>query len=206
MDIDDLQKEMGSLKAPENLSFVQGEEENESSNFIVQLKKADHKSREKLKRFYIIYFVIAAFYFGLFILNPDPELKLNDRINGTLLFLGILLFAIFGKMKYSELRKLRYDQPTHPFLLNALDRYKFWPREMNYALLIVLLINVGSCRSFVFNYPVFENLVLDIIAFQIVFFIAMSIGLYFGYQYWKKHKKPIVDELSSLLNELLEVS
>lgn len=36
MDIDDLQKEMGNLKAPENLSFVQGEEENESFNFIVR--------------------------------------------------------------------------------------------------------------------------------------------------------------------------
>ncbi len=201
MDIDKLKNEMGSLKAPENLSFVQGDEGNESSNFIARLKKADHKSKEKLRRFYIIYFVIAALYLGLFILNPDPDLKLNDRINGTLLFIGIFLFAIFGKVQYSEMRKLRYDQPTHPFLLKALDRYKFWPREMNYVLLIVILINVGSCRSWIFNYPVFENLILDIIAFQVVFIMAMSIGLYFGYQYWKKYKKPMVDELNSLLSE-----
>ena len=201
MDIDKLKNEMGSLKAPENLGCVQNGKENKSFNFIDRLKKADLESKKKLRRFYIIYFVIAVFYFGLFILNPDPDLKLNDRINGTLLFLGILIFGIFGKIKYSELSKLRYDQPTHPFLLKALDRYKFWPREMNYLILIVLLIDVGSCRSFVFNYPVLGNTLLDIIAFQIVFIIAMSIGLHFGYQYWKKHKKPIVDELNNLLIE-----
>lgn len=201
MDIDKLKNEMGDLKAPENLSFVQGDEGNESSNFIARLKKADLKSKETIRRFYIIYFVIAIFYFGLFILNPDPDLKLTDRINGTLLFLGILLFAIMARMKYKKLRSLRYDQPTHMFLLKALERYKFWPREMNYVLLLVLIIDVGSCRSLVFNYPVFENMLLDVIAFQVVFFIAMSIGLYFGHQYWKKHKKPMVDELNSLLRE-----
>ena len=201
MDINDLQKEMGNLKAPENISPAQHGEENKSLSFIDRLKKADLKSKKTIRRFYIIYFVIAIFYFGLFILNPDPDLKLTDRINGTLLFLGILLFAIMARMKYTKLRSLRYDQPTHIFLLKALERYKFWPREMNYVLLIVLVINVGSCRSWVVNYPVFENLILDIIAFQIVFFIAMSIGLYFGHQYWEKHKKPMVDELNNLLSE-----
>ena len=96
MDIDKLKNEMGGLKAPKNLSFVQRGEENKTFSFIDRLKKADLKSKKKLKGFYIIYFVIAVFYFGLFILNPDPDLKLNDRINGTLLFLGILLFAILG--------------------------------------------------------------------------------------------------------------
>lgn len=198
MDIDELKNELGGLVAPEHINIDQ--DKNQSSGFIDRLKKADLKSKEILRRFYLIYFVIALFYFGLFILNPDPDLKLTDRINGTLLFLGILLFAIMGRIKYAELRKMRYDQPTQLFLLKALGRYKFWTREMNYMLLIVLVVNVGSCRSWVFNYPVFENLLLDIIAFQIVFFATMSVGLYFGHRHWEKHKKPIVDELNELLN------
>lgn len=201
MDINELQKEMGNLKAPENISSVQHSEENKSLSFIDRLKRADLKSKKTIRRFYIFYFAIAIFYFGLFILNPDPDLKLSDRINGTLLFLGILLFAIMARIKYTKLRSLRYDQSTNIFLLKALERYKFWPYEMNYVLLIVLVINVGSCRSWVVNYPVFENMILDIIAFQIVFCIAMSIGLYFGHQYWEKHKKPMVDELNNLLSE-----
>ena len=201
MDIDKLKTEMEGLNAPVNFTLANGGEENQSLRFIDRLKKADLNSKKKVKGFYIIYFAIAVFYFGLFILNPDPDLKLNDRINGSLLFLGIFLFAILGKMKYTELRKTRYDQPTQKFLLNALDRYKFWPREMNYTLLIVILINVGSCRSFVNNYPIVEKMILDIIAFQLVFIIAMSIGFYFGYQYWKKHKKPMYKEIKYLLNE-----
>ncbi len=201
MDINILKSELGRLKAPDNLSNFQIKDENQSSGFIDRLKNADKKSKEILRRFYIIYFVISLFYLGLFILNPDQDLKLNDRINGTLLFLGILLFAIYGKVKYSELRKLRYDQPTQIFLLKTLGRYKFWPREMNYVLLFVLLVDVGSCRSFVHNYPVFYDLVLDVIAFQVVFILAMSVGLYFGYVYWKNHKKPIVDEIGKLLRE-----
>ena len=201
MDIDKLKNEIGGLRAPENFTLAKGGEEDQTIKFIARLKKADLNSKKKLKGFYIIYFFIAAFYFGLFILNPDQDLKLNDRINGTLLFIGILLFAILGKIKYSELRKTRYDQPTQKFLLNALHRHKFWPREMNYTLLIVILINVGSCRSFVYNYPIVEKMILDIIAFQLVFFIVMSIGFYFGYQYWKKHKKPMYKEIKYLLNE-----
>ena len=201
MDINILKSELGGLKAPENLSNFQIKDENQSSGFIDRLKNADKKSKEILRRFYIIYFVISLFYLGLFILNPDQDLKLNDRINGTLLFLGILFFAIYGKVKYSELRKLRYDQPTQIFLLKTLERYKFWPREMNFVLLFVLLVDVGSCRSFVHNYPVFDDIVLDVIAFQIVFISAMSVGLYFGYAHWKKHKKPIVDEIGKLLRE-----
>lgn len=201
MDIDKLKNEMGGLIAPENFTFDIGGGENKSLRFTERLKKADLKSKKKLKRFHILYFVIAVFYFGLFILNPDQDLKLNDRINGSLLFLGILLFAVFGRMKYSELRKTRYDQATQKFLSKALDRYKFWPSEMNYALLIMVLINIGSCRSFVYNYPVVENLVLDIIIFQGVFILTMSVGFYFGYEYWKKNKKPMYEEIKYLLDE-----
>jgi hypothetical protein len=201
MSIDELKNEMRDLSAPERMSFDQHEAVNQSSKFIDRLKKADLKSKGILRRFYIIYFAIALFYFGLFILNPDPDLKFIDRFYGTLLFIGILLFAIMGRTKYAELQKLRYDQPTRAFLNKTLDRYKFWTPEMNFALLIMVLINIVSCRSYVENYPKFESLWLNILSFQIVFFIVMSIGLYFGHQHWVKHKKPMVDELKNLLIE-----
>lgn len=201
MDLEELKNEMEGLIAPNNIPIAKNEMQNKSSGLIERLRKADLKSKGILRRFYMIYFAIALFYFGLFILNPDPDLKLNDRINGTLLFLGILLFAIMGRMKYAELIKLRYDQPTHTFMHKTLARYKFWTHEMNYALLIMVLINIVSCRSYVDNYPKFESLWLNILSFQIVFFLAMSIAFYFGHQHWKKHKKPMVDELNNLLSE-----
>ena len=172
------------------------------SNFIAQLRKADARSRAFIRRFYVAYFVIAALYFGLFILNPDPELKFNDRLNGTLLFLGILLFAVMGKIKYSELKKVRYDEPSRIFLEKALNRYRFWSKEMNYGLVLVVLINAGSCRSFVANYPIFENTALNIVVFEVAFFLAVGIALLFGYKHWRSNKKPIADELSMRLYEM----
>lgn len=202
MDIDELKNEFGALSAPEELNIIGMVKKDQSSAFINRLKKSDKKSKQVLKRFYIIYFVIAAFYFGLFILNPDPDLKLNDRINGTLLFMGIMLFALLGRMKYSDMRKIHYDKPSIEFLNDAHLRYKFWSKEMNYVVLIVVMINVGSCRSYVINYPQFENVFLDILAFEVVFLMAMSIGIYFGYQHWKANKKPISDEINNLIREM----
>ena len=201
MDISELKNEYGALSAPEGFNMSRHSQQDTSHNFIDRLMKSDKKSKEIIRRFYIIYFVIAAFYFALFILNPDQNLKLNDRINGTLLFIGIMLFAIMGKMKYTKLSKINYHQSTQSFLNEALNRYKFWTKEMNYAVLIVVLINVGSCRSYVFNYPYFEDTTMNILAFEIIFVSAMSIGIYVGYRHWRTYKKPIVDEINSLLKE-----
>lgn len=205
MEIDELKGALEPLQfkyiGKEYQTHQQVDMEN-SSNFIRQLRKADARSKALLRRFYIAYFVIAAIYLGLFILNPDPELKFSDRINGSLLFLGILLFAVMGKMKFSELINVRYDEPSKIFLEKALARYKFWAKEMNYGLVLLVLINVGSCRSYVINYPYFESTVFNIIAFELVFFTAVAIGLFFGYRHWSSYKKPIADEIRLLLSEM----
>ena len=145
----------------------------------------------------------AAFYFGLFILNPDPDLKFSDRLNGTLLFVGILLFAIMGRMKFAELKNIRYDEPSRIFLEKALNRYKFWAKEMNYSLLLVALINVGSCRSYVVNYAPFESTAMNILAFEFVFCSVIGVGIFFGYQHWATHKKPVANEIRVLLSEIV---
>lgn len=208
MEINELKSALGSISAPDQTNYKTQKQlphhqtsMDNSSNFIEQLKQSDARSKRVLKRFYIAYFVIAAFYFGLFILNPDPELKFSDRLNGTLLFLGILLFAVMGKLKFSELKKIRYDEPSKIFLEKALNRYKFWAKEMNYGLVLVALINIGSCNSYVNNYPHFESAAVNVLAFELVFFSMIGIGIYFGYQHWSTHKKPMVNEIRMLLRE-----
>ena len=201
MNINELKGALGTISAPDQLNYKSQKSMENSSNFIGQLKKADARSKTMVRRFYITYFVIAAIYLGIFILNPDPDLKFSDRLNGTLLFIGILLFAVMGKMKVSELKKVRYDEPSKIFLEKALNRYKFWAKEMNYALVLVALVNIGSCRSYVTNYPHFESTTMNIVAFELVFFSAMGVGLYFGYQHWSKHKKPMANEIRMLLDE-----
>lgn len=200
MEINELKNALGSVSAPEQLNY-KGQVES-SSGFIHQLRKADARSKVIIRRFYITYFIIAAFYLGLFILNPDPDLKFSDRINGTLLFFGIILFAVMGKVKFTELKKIRYDEPARIFLKKALNRYKFWTKEMNYGLILLAFINVGSGRSYIINYPFFESTTMNIIAFELVFFSAIGIGLYFGYRHWSFHKKPTAIEIKSLLNEM----
>jgi len=202
MDINELKNTMGDLSAPEQINYKEPSRLEDSSNFIIHLQKADHRSKALLRRFYIAYFVIAAFYFGLFILNPDPDLKFSDRLNGTLFFLAIFLFAMMGKMKFAELKKVRYDESSRVFLEKALNRYKFWAKEMNYGLMLVALVNIGSCRSYVTNYPYFESTAKNIVAFELVFFTAIGGGIFFGYQHWSAHKKPMANEIRMLLEEV----
>lgn len=201
MDINELKGQLGSISAPEQFNKTGPKSMENSSSFIEKLKKADLKSKVFIRRFYIVYFVIAAFYFALFILNPDPDLKFSAQLNGTLLFLGIFLFAVMGKMKFSRLKKIRYDEPAHIFLEKAIERFKFWNKDMNYALILVVLVNIGSCRSYVTNYPSFESTALNILAFELVFLTAIGTGVFFGHQHWNKHKKPIVQEIQMLLDE-----
>ncbi|MCG8307116.1 MAG: hypothetical protein MI975_06950 [Cytophagales bacterium] len=204
MEISELKSALELVSAPDRLKHS-GKQMINSSNFIAHLKKADTRHKVLLRRFYITYFVIAAFYLGLFVLNPDPELKFSDRVNGSLLFLGILLFAVLGKIKFTELKHVRYEEPSLVFLKKALDRYKFWAKEMNYGLVLVAVINIGSCRSYVTNYSYFESTVTNIVAFELVFFTAVGIAVFVGYRHWSIHKKPVADEIRTLLGEMKQV-
>ena len=201
MEINELKGTLASITAPDQLSSTIVKDMDRSSHFMDQLKTSDARTKAVMKRFYISYFIIAACYFGFFILNPDPELTFGERVNGSLLFLGILLFAVMGKMKYAELKRVRYDEPSNMFLEKAYRRYRFWTREMSYGLVFVVLINIGSCRSYVSHYPHFESTILNVLAFEIVFFSMVGIGLSIGYQHWSAHKKPVADELRLLLDD-----
>ena len=201
MVIDDLKEDYSELRAPDQFGAFSQIDGEKSNGFLDRLKSADHKSKKILQRFYIAYFSIAALYFALFILNPDPDLKLSDRINGTLLFIGIMLFAILAQRNYLKLNRIRYDQHTAAFLRDALDRYKFWTTEMNYLLVGVLIINAGSCRSYVLHYQQFDNTFFDILFFQIIFFALMTLGLSLGFRQWRIHKKSIYIEINSLLKD-----
>ena len=74
MNINELKGALGTISAPDQLNYKSQKSMENSSNFIGQLKKADARSKTMVRRFYITYFVIAAIYFGIFILNPDPDL------------------------------------------------------------------------------------------------------------------------------------
>jgi hypothetical protein len=201
MDIDAFKDSNSQINAPEGLDSFVKENSIESGGIIDQLKRADKRSKIVLRRFYIAYFSIATVYFTVFIVNPDPDLKLYDRINGSLLFMGIILFAVLAKRKHFKLSHVNYDQNTLAFLHDALARYKFWTPDMKYLVLGVVVVNVGSCRSYLMHYPQFDDILMDLLLFQAVFLFLMAIGLFFGFRHWNTHRKPIYIDIVTLLRK-----
>jgi len=199
MEIDALKLNLSHLHAPEDFHSSQHRGNFDSDGIMSQLKSVDKKRQAQLKRFYVGYFTIAALYLALFILNPDPDLKFNDRINGTLLFIGIMVFAILAKKRHFQFSKIDYDQATTVFLSDALNRYRFWTNDMNYVVIGVILVNVGSCRIYVLHYPQFDLALFDILLFQAVFIIPLVLGLILHFRRWHTTSRTLFTELKELM-------
>jgi len=194
-------KYLKNIKVPDSPDFVNSDE-NEMNQFIQKLKIQDQKDRKNLKNFQVFFIIVLIFYFGLFILNPDPYLTIIDRLVGSFFVIAFLLFLLFLKRHISSYTSIKYDEMMLLFLKKAEKRYRFLLEDSYILIPFLLLIDVGSCTAFVVNYwPAQYGFISGILVFQVIFALIMSLGLIIAKRKWRRNKSEIYYSIKNLINE-----
>jgi len=174
------------------------------NSLIGELEAKDLKYKKVMRRFQIMFFVFIFLYAGLFLVNPDPELTMNDRIGGVCYVLAFVLFTIQFRKLYKKYNEVNYFDPVKKVLEDAEKRYRLWHKKTLVVLIAILLIDAGSIfvlyNRFIDQWP-FWNFFW---AIQAVYLLVFTIGFVFGYIRWKKESRPIWLSAKKLLKELEE--
>jgi len=171
---------------------------------VDQLKRLDNKNKRLMFRMFVFYLVFAALYLGLTLLNNDPEFTLENRIQGALCVLIFLVTAVFFWHHYRKTYKADYGAPVLKMLEDARDRHKLLrPGKMWFMIFIVLTCDVVVTWALIdAAWPATWNVLTIILVVQAGYFSLMSVSYLIGYLIWRKKSRPLVWNLTKLIDEL----
>lgn len=168
---------------------------------INKLKKEDRQNYLLSKWFQIFYWILTPLYFAFLVVNPDPELTVNDRLIGSFYVLCFVSFAfIFWHMKKSY-RQIDYSLPSVVMLEQAAERYKLWQRRTFFALIPLFFASVGLGLTY-FDRVNISNPVLRIIVIEAAIWCFIALAFLVGVAIWYVKQKPLRDHALKLLREL----
>lgn len=173
-------------------------------SLVNDLEKKDSKYKKLMRRFQILFFILIFFYAGLFLVNPDPEITMNDRIAGICYVIAFILFTIQFRSLYKKYNEVNYFDPVKKVLEDAEKRYRLWHKNTFLILFAVLLIDAASIlvlyNRFIDKWP-FWNFFWVI---QGVYLLVFALGFIIGYFRWKRDSRSIWISAKKLLKELEE--
>jgi len=172
---------------------------------VERLKSDDGRKMRTSKRFYIIYGILVVVFLGLFVINPDSDLQMYDRISGLMYMLAFTIFFYVFRNEYLRLKSVDNTLPVYHMLKNARQRYKFWRKETWLLFLGIFLIIAGPSFTPTFaikimpdKWPYFVSAIVAKFAF---FLVAVLITLISQLDRKQKHKA-FLGELDSAINDL----
>lgn len=177
----------------------------ELDQVVDQLKHLDNKNKKLMYRMFILYLVFALFYLGLLILNPDPELTLENRIQGIMYVLIFVVAALFFRHHYRKTYKADYTAPVLKMLEDARDRYRLLrPGKIWFMLFIIGVTDIVVTWALVDDhfFPESWSQLKVILSIQAGYFATMGISFLVGYLIWRKKSRPMVRNLTRIIDEL----
>ncbi|NTW24121.1 MAG: hypothetical protein HGA37_05430 [Lentimicrobium sp.] len=187
-----------------NNEMMNGNQTIDVNSLIDRMQKEDNRNKRMIRSVYYLYIFCTVFYALLFIINPDPDLTIYDRLGGLFYVLAFLTGAFFFRREYRGLKNADYTLPLKQLLEMNVVRYRFLSWKWIIILLILLLIDAGISISFLnpgrlMQFSILEKLV---IIHGVYWSILVASGIV-GYVLWKKRTYPIWRDSKSLLNELI---
>ena len=170
---------------------------------VDQLKRLDTKNKKLMFRMFVFYLVFAVFYLGLMILNPDPELTLENRLQGVLYVLMFLVAAFFFRHHYRKTYEADYTAPVLKMLEDARERHKLLkPGKIWFIIFIVITCDVVVTWALADQtWPANWTRLATILVIQAGYFTIMAISYLVGYLIWRKKSRPLVRNLTMLIEE-----
>ena len=168
------------------------------------LKKLDSRNKKLMHGMYIVYVVFALIYTGLLILNPDPELGLNRRLQGGMYVLIFSMSAIYFRYHFRKNKAVDYSAPVLEMLTAARNRHKLWTKGT-----VCFIIALVGLTDIVVTWAIIDDkfladysLIIKILLVQAVYFITMGISFLIGYTTWRRKSMPLVHNLNRIIEEL----
>ncbi|MCX6224373.1 MAG: hypothetical protein NTV01_06415 [Bacteroidia bacterium] len=170
---------------------------------VDQLKRLDGKNKRLMFRMFILYVIFAIFYLGLMILNPDPELTLANRIQGVIYVLIFVVAAFFFRYHYRRTYQVDYTAPVLKMLEDARERHRLLrPGKLWFLFFIVLTCDIVVTWALTEQtWPANWSLLTIILVIQAGYYSVMGISYLIGYLIWRKKSRPLVRNLTILIEE-----
>jgi len=170
-------------------------------SLIRSVKSEDARNLRISKSFLWIYIVLAIVYTGLIVINPDPELKLIDRISGTCYIASMVVFAWIFRAGLKEYKSIDYSLPLIEMLRKVAKRYQLRARKFLILSIPILLMDAGLTLSFYEDLLPMEP-INRVLIIQVIYIPVMTISGFIGYLVWRRKQKPLRDNALMLIEEL----
>jgi len=171
---------------------------------VDQLKHLDSKNKKLMFRMFILYAIITVFYLGLMILNPDPDLTLENRIQGLVYVLIFGVAALFFRYHYKTTYKADYTTPVLQMLESARDRHKLLrPGKAWFMIFIVLTCNIVVTWALLdTTWPESWTRLAIVLVIQGGYWAIMALSFLIGYLIWCRKSRPLVQNLTRIIDEM----
>jgi hypothetical protein len=174
------------------------------NSLVSELETKDSKYKKIMRRFQILFFVCIFLYAGLFLINPDPELTVNDRIAGACYVVAFTLFALQFRTLYKRYKHVNYFDPVKKVLEDAERRYRLWQKSTLLVLVSILCIDAATLLILYDRFEGRWTFWQFFTGVQLVFVFIIALGFVIGYIRWRKESRPIWLSAKQLLKELEE--
>lgn len=172
-------------------------------DFLARVQKEDSRNKNLIKSVLIMYLICTVFYAALFIINPDPELSIYDRLGGIFYVAAFSLGSLYFLYEYRTMKKIDYSLPIKLLLIKTEKRYRFCSLKWIPIIIVVILIDAGISFSFA-NPERYDFMRSDLKLFyiQLVYWFIMIVSGFIGYIIWRKRSLPIWKNAKAMLKEL----
>jgi hypothetical protein len=173
-------------------------------SLIEELELKDSKYKKVMRRMQIVFFIFIFFYAGLFLVNPDPDITINERLAGGCYVVAFVLFTLQFRKMYNRYKAVNYFDSVKKVLQDAERRYRLWQKNLLLVGTAILLIDAATILIFYgrfFEKWSFWKLFTIV---QLVYILAIGIGFTIGYIKWRTESRPIWLSVKNLLKELEE--
>jgi len=168
---------------------------------IQNLQSTDARYKKTVKIFQVVFFIFIFFYAGLFLVNPDPEITINDRIAGACYVVAFTLFTLVFRKYYKKYKVINYAEPVKKVLEDAEKRYRFWQKDIIPTAIGVILIDAATLLTTLQRFEDKWSFWQIFIVVQIVYFLAIGTGFTIGYIKWRVVNRPIWLNTKKILQE-----
>ena len=198
MDFEQLSDKYKGIKSPIKIQSSEQKQSGNKSSLFEIIQKEDSNSKKQSKRFYLITSITAIVYILVFIVNPDPNLTIKNRLAGSCYIIASIILAILFWKKHKQLKESSYLSSSREFLKEAKKRFQFWNKKQLWFIAVIILVNIASLISLT---RYIENLdhTKGIFIYEIVFFVLFIFGFLMGKRSWTKNKKPILLKIEKML-------
>ncbi|MGM0613833.1 MAG: hypothetical protein ACQESM_10020 [Bacteroidota bacterium] len=171
---------------------------------ISQMHKEDARQRRLAMVLRWLYIVLGVPYIIRFVVLPDADMTISDRLSGTLMGAGLLIFAVVFWLQHRQLKSLDYSQPILTFLRSSVSRYRFFQPRIISVLLAAAFVGAGVSMRLLEEQPEGFTTMQWVVTMQVIWWAVLAVSLGIGYLVWRHRTRPLWLGIKRVLQEVKE--